>query len=199
MLTFLLRPNQAAECKDGSEYGIDPEDYDSAEAYEEGLTETKYDCVEECEDGIENENGFSVYDSEEKYNESEGNTEITLSFSMSCLAIDKLDAIKREDYPNERRYQAAHTLSNEFQVYSDEEPEKKEKEHCRFIVEDADHILAANDFSYNYGFLYAQAIKDHFKLPCSLPEEEETREMEFVEVMVKIARYDIPLSFEIWS
>lgn len=90
-------------------------------------------------------------------------------------------------------------MANEFHVHSDEKREKKEKERCRFIVEEADCILAANYFSYKYGFLYAQAIKDHFKLPCSLPEEEETREMEFVEIMVKIARYDISLSFEIWS
>ena len=90
-------------------------------------------------------------------------------------------------------------IKEQFHVYSDEKHEKKEKERCRFILEDADHILAANYFSYNYGFLYAQAIKDHFKLPCSLPEEEEAREMEFVEIMVKVARYDVPLSLEIWT
>ena len=66
-------------------------------------------------------------------------------------------------------------------------------------MENADNILAANYFSYNYGFLYAQAIKEHFELPCSLPEEEEAREMEFAEIMVKVARYDVPLSLEIWA
>lgn len=188
------------ECEDGIEYGIDPEDYDSQEEYEEALTEAKYSWRDECKDGTEYGIDPEDYDLEEEYVKSEENAGLTLSFSVSCPALDKLNAIKREDYPNERRYQAAYTLANEFHVYSDEEREKKEKERCRFIVEDVDRVLAANYFSYKYGFLYAQAIKDHFKLPCSLPEEEETREMEFAEIiMVKIARYDIPLSLEIWA
>ena len=187
------------ECEDGTEYGIDPEDYDSEEEYEEALMEAEYSCEDACEDDTEHGIDSDDYDSEEEYVESEENTGITLSFQVSCPALDKLNAIKREDYANERRYQAAYILANEFHTYSDEEHERKEKERCRFIVEDADHILAANYFSYKYGFLYAQAIKDHFKLPCSLPEEEETREMEFAEIMVKIARYDIPLSLEIWA
>lgn len=186
-------------CEAGDEYDVDPEDYDSEEEYEEALTEAKYSWRDECEDSTEDEIDSDDYDSDEEYDESEKNAGIALSFSVSCPALDKLNAIKREDYPNERRYQAAYTLANEFHTYSDEERERKEKERCWFIVEDADHILAANYFSYKYGFLYAQAIKDHFKLPCSLPEEEETREMEFAEIMVKIARYDIPLSLEIWS
>lgn len=187
------------ECEDGIEYGIDPEDYDSEEEYEEALTEEKYSCKDEGENGAEYGIDSDDSDLAEEYVGSEENAGITLSFSVSCPALDKLNAIKREDYPNERRYQAAYTLANEFHVYSDEEREKKEKERCRFIVEDADRVLAANYFSYKYGFLYAQAIKNHFRLPCSLPEEEETRKMEFAEIMVKIARYDIPLSLEIWS
>lgn len=187
------------ECEDGIEYGIDPEDYDSEEKYEEALTEAKYSCEDEGENGAEYGIDSDDSDLAEEYVESEENTGITLNFSVSCPALDKLNEIKREDYPNVRRYQATYTLANEFHVYSDEEREKKEKERCRFIVEDADRVLAANYFSYKYGFLYAQAVKDYFKLPCSLPEEEETREMEFAEIMVKIARYDIPLSLEIWS
>lgn len=57
----------------------------------------------------------------------EENTGITLSLSVSCPVLDKLDAIKREDYLNERRYQAAYALANEFHVCSDDEREKKEK------------------------------------------------------------------------
>lgn len=36
-------------------------------------------------------------------------------------------------------------------------------------------------------------------MPCSLPEEKETREMEFAEILIKITRYDIPLSLDIWA
>lgn len=36
-------------------------------------------------------------------------------------------------------------------------------------------------------------------MPCSLPDEDVTREMEFHEILIKIAWYDIQLSLEIWS
>jgi hypothetical protein len=32
-----------------------------------------------------------------------------------------------------------------------------------------------------------------------LPDEDETREMEFSQILCKIAKRDVPLSFEIWS
>lgn len=40
-------------------------------------------------------------------------------------------------------------------------------------------------------FIYEQAIKEHFTMPCSLPDEDVTREMEFHEILIKIAWYDI--------
>lgn len=157
-------------CEDGSEYGIDPEDYE---------TEEEYEAAENAED--------------------EENTGITLRFSVNCPALDRLDAIKREDYLNQRRFDAAHTLANEFRVYAYEERKQKEDARCRFILENADHILAANYLSNEDGFLYAQAIKEHFTLPCSLPDEDAAREMELHDILAKIARHSVPLSFEIWS
>ena len=35
-------------------------------------------------------------------------------------------------------------------------------------------------------------------MPCSLPDEDESREMELPQILCKIAKRDIPLSFEIW-
>ena len=122
-----------------------------------------------------------------------------MNISLECPALDKLDEIKEEDYPNKRRYNAAYTLANEFLIYSNDEYEKKEKACCRFILDNADAILAANYLSHDGGFLYAQAIKDNFSIPCSLPDEDETREMEFSQILCKIAKRDVPLSFEIWS
>lgn len=196
-------------CEDGSEYGIDSEDYETEEEYEEALTEEKYGWCDFCEDGSEYGIDPEDYETEEEYEaaileaaenaEDEENTGITLRLSVNCPALDKLDAIKREDYLNQRRFDAAHTLANEFRVYADEEHKQKEDARCRFILENADHILAANYLSNEDGFLYAQAIKEHFTLPCSLPDEDATREMEFPEILLKIAWYDIQLSFEIWS
>lgn len=193
-------------CEDGSEYGVDPDDYDSEEEYEEALTEAKYGWREECEKdseyGIEPED----YETEEEYEEALSEVEkcaektgITLNFSVNRPALDKLNAIKREDYPNQRRYDAAYTLANDFRTYVNVDDKQIEDARCRFILERADNILAANYLSNEDGFLYAQAVKDHFELPCSLPEEDAAREMEFSEIMIKIARYDITLSFEIWA
>lgn len=196
-------------CEDGSEYGVELEDYETEEEYEEALTEEKYGWRDFCEDGSEYGIDPEDYETEEEYEaaisevaenaEGEENTGITLSFSVNCPALDKLDAIKRKDYLNQRRYEAAYTLANEFRVYADEERKQKEDARCRFILENADHILAANYLSNEDGFLYAQAIKEHFTLPCSLPDEDATREMEFPEILLKIAWYDIQLSFETWS
>lgn len=227
-------------CEDGFEFGVDPEDYETEEEYNEALNEAKYgwrdncesvldtgvdpedfetedeyqDALEEertawrdtCEDGTDYGVEPTDYETEEEYEEaladaqeSKNNAGITLNISLECPALDKLDEIKEEDYPNKRRYNAAYTLANEFLIYSNDEYEKKEKACCRFILDNADAILAANYLSHDGGFLYAQAIKDNFSIPCSLPDEDETREMEFSQILCKIAKRDVPLSFEIWS
>ena len=165
-------------CEDGSEYDIDPEDYETEDEYNEALEEAK----EEVEaDGY---NGDSV--------------NIGLTLSVECPALDKLEAIKESDYPNKRRYNAAYALANEFICYTSEECEKREKSCCKFIVENADTILAANYCSHDYGFLYAQAVKDNFTLPISLPDEDETPEYSITQIITKIAKKDIDLALQVW-
>lgn len=56
-------------CEDGSEYGIDPDDFDTEEEYEEALTEAKYGWREECVDGLEYGVTPEDYETEEEYNE----------------------------------------------------------------------------------------------------------------------------------
>ncbi len=159
-------------CEDGTEYGIYPEDYETEEEYEEAFAEERERIC---------------------------NAEITIDFSVECPALDKLDKIREEDYLNKRRYNAVYTLANELVFYGDSEYEKKLKARCRFIIDNADTIPAADYLTHDGEFLYAQAIKDNFSLPCSLPDEDETREMYFPQIICKIAKRDIPLSFEVWS
>ena len=131
----------------------------------------------------------------------------TVSFDAGAPLADEPEVedalqdseIKEDDYPNRRRYNAAHTLADEFLVYISDEEARKEKACCRFILDYAETILAADYLTHEGRFLYAQAIKDNFSLPCSLPDEDETREMEPFQILCKIAKRDIPLSFEIWS
>ena len=119
--------------------------------------------------------------------------------SDKCSALDDLESIKETDYPNKRRYNAARTLANKYVFYLNAEYERKLKERCRFILDRADTVLAADYLSEDGKFLYSQAIKDNFKLPISLPDEDETREYAFWEAIRKIAKKDIPLSFEVWK
>ncbi len=193
-------------CEDGTEYGIYPEDYETEEEYEDALNEAKYGWRDNCEDGSEYGIEPDDYETEEEYEEALAeererisNAEITIDFSVECPALDKLDKIREEDYLNKRRYNAVYTLANELVFYGDSEYEKKLKARCRFIIDNADTIPAANYLTHDGEFLYAQAIKDNFSLPCSLPDEDETRKLEFYEVLCKIAKYDVPLSFEVWS
>lgn len=60
-------------------------------------------------------------------------------------------------------------------------------------------ITAANYLSHEGGFLYAQAVKDIFQLPVSLPDEDEYREYELPDTLCKIAKRNVALSFEVWE
>lgn len=191
-------------CEDGSDYGLIPEDYETEEEYSEALDEARNEWRDTCENGADVGIDPDDYDTEEEYEEAleeakAADNGITLSLSVECPALDKLEAIKEIDFPNKRRYNAAYTLANEFICYSSDEYEQKEKNCCKFIVDKADTVLAADYLSHEAGFLYSQAIKDNFKLPICLPDEDETREFEFYQAICKIAKKDIPLSFEVWS
>ena len=197
-------------CEDGSEYLIFPEEYETEEEYEEALHEAGYGWRDDCEGVFDTDVDPEDYETEEEYEEAlaeaqerDIRAEITFDVSVECPALDKLDAIREEDYPNKRRYNAAYTLANEFVIYCDDDSEKKEKACCRFILDHADDTLAANYLScggsYVNSFLYAQAIKDHFDLPCSLPDEDEKPQMEFYEILVKLAKRDIAFALKIWE
>ena len=192
--------------------GIFPEDYETEEEYLEAVKEAKYAWRNTCEDGSDVCIDPEDYETEDEYNDAleeardtyesdsnVGQTSIGLSFSVECPALDKLEAIKESDYPNKRRYNAAYTLANESLIYSNEEYKNQEKACCRFIVEEADKVIAANYLTHNNGFIYAQAVKDHFELPISLPDEDETSEYGIHEILSKIAKKDIDLSLKVWA
>ena len=199
-----------ATCEDGSDVFIDPEDYDTEDEYNEALEEARNAWRYTADDGSEYGLDPDDFESEDEYNEALEEAQvngsvvtstpaISLQFSVECPALDKLEKIKEENYPNKRRYNAAYTLANEFLCYSDKEVERRDKACCRFIIDNADNITAANYLSYEGGFLYAQAIKDNFQLPVSLPDEDEYREYELSDALCKIAKRNVALSFEVWE
>lgn len=101
--------------------------------------------------------------------------------------------ISEEDFINKRRYEAAYYLDN---FSCDDDLDTK---CCEFIIEKADKIVAANYLSYTSGFLYAQAVKENFELPISLPDEDLEREYPFYKVIVKIATRDKLLALQVWD
>lgn len=151
-------------CEDGSDYDIDPEDYETEEEYIEALDEAKYCWREDYEIDIDTGIDPEDYETEEEY----------------------LEAL--EDAQHDEEY------DEEYDSYDEDEATCR-----RFVQENADKIIAAKYYSQISGFLYAQAIKDNFKIPCSLPDEDEKREMAFREILAKIAKRDTQLSFEIWD
>lgn len=197
-------------CEDGSDFDLDPEDYETEEEYEEALREAQTAWRDTCEDGSEYGLDPEDYYTEEEYeealeeaqeNEYAGVTipQISLQFSVECPTLDKLEEIREENYPNKRRFNAAYALANEFLCYSNNDVEQRDKACCQFIIDNSDKITAANYLSHDGGFLYAQAIKDNFLLPVSLPDEDEYREYELSEALCKIAKRNISLSFEVWE
>ena len=56
-------------CEDGSEYGLDPEDFETEEEYEEALNEEKYGWRLTCEDGSEYGLDPKDFETEDEYEE----------------------------------------------------------------------------------------------------------------------------------
>lgn len=187
-------------CEDGTEFGVDPEDYETEEEYDDALYEAKYGWREGCLSYYETGVLPEAYETAKEYWEAlsdkcfsqcasdELDSEDGFEVSDECPDYDELDKIKQEDYPNKRRYNAACTLADMYMCYGGEEFERYEKSRCKFILKNADRILAADYLSNDGGFLYAQAIKDNFKLPCSLPDEDEKSEMWLPQILCKIAK-----------
>ena len=204
-------------CEDGSDFGIDPENYEFEWEYEEALNEAKYAWRETCADGSEFDISPDDFETEQEYNEAldeakyawretcadgsdfdifpdDFETEQEYNEALEQATNDAAE-LKESDFPNKRRYNAACVLADDSSYYNKHE----QQEICTFIIEKADTVLAANYLSHTDGFLYSQAVKDNFDLPISLPDEDEKREFEFYEIIKKLAKKDIPLSFEVWS
>lgn len=199
-----------ATCEDGFEYDIDPEDFDTEEEYMIALEEARAAWRENCEDGSDYGLNPEDYDTQEEYEDAleearaSGvaggiNIPITLTFSVDMPGMEALNAIKPTDYPNKRQYDAAYHLCDVEQgtaYIPDNSSKKAEIERCNFIL-DADTIAGKYLTVYD-GFLYAQAIKDHFVLPVKIEDEDEEPKTYFDDLFMEIAEEDVALALKIW-
>lgn len=159
-------------CDDGSDVGLDPYDFESEEEYEEALAEARVPAP----------------------------NPITLTINVEIPGMKALSAIKPADYPNKRKYYAAYHLCDAQQgtaYIPDDTTVEAEIERCRFIL-DSDTIAAKYLTVFN-GFLYAQAVKEHFALPVEIPDEDDTIETVWTDLMLEVAEEDPELAVEIWG
>lgn len=196
-------------CEDGSEYDLDPGDFETEDEYNEALEEAKYAWRDTCEDGSEYDLDPDDFETAEEYNEAlsaakeeseedeEEDSRPFVFFAPQQTVSDKDP--RPEDYPDVRRYRAACELADELRYGRNSDESRRKQACCRFILENADTLVAARYLDVQGGFLYAQAVKDHFTLPISLPDEETERELEFPLIIRKIAKRNIALSFEVWT
>lgn len=193
-------------CEDGSDVGVDPEDFDSEEEYEEALADARSMWRFTCEDGSDVGLDPYDYDTEDEYSDALAEArnvqpgQITLTINVEIPGMEALNAIRPEDYPNKRQYDAAYHLCDVKQgtaYISDDSSPEAEIERCQFILNS--NTVAAKYLTVYNGFLYAQAVKEHFSLPVDIPDEDDSIKTYFDDLMREVAEEDPKLAVEIWG
>ena len=224
-------------CEDGSEFGLDPEDYETEEEYEEALEEEKYGWRLTCEDGSEYGLDPEDYETEDEYNdalyeekcawredrtdgakyginpddyESEDEFEEALdrarkrekaeaqSAIVASCAVEA--AIGAPDLYGRLRQEAVERLEairEGFCIFAEQTKKQEEIDKCGFILHS--DAPAARYLSVGDGFLYWQAIREHFTLPIDLPDAEEEPDSSFSDIFLELAEEDPALAVKVWS
>lgn len=157
-----------------SSYKVDPYDYKMEEHEDEDkdiFQEEDNSWRDYCQDGSEYGIDPEDFETEEEYDEA------------ICEA--------REEMEEE-------TITLSFSICN-EEYERKERERAEFLRSGKEQFIPARYLTLEGDYLYAKAIKDHFTIPCALPDETVEREMEFVQILKKLARRDMELSLQVWD
>ena len=171
--------------EDGSEYDIDPEDYETLEEYECALEEARW---------LEGDTEDGAYDVTEEI-------DLPLSFSIevSYSRNEQLEEIKEEDYPNRRTYDAAYALweieHGDPYIPSGTTKEAEAARH-RFVLSQS--CVAARYLTMYDGFIFVQAIKDYFRLPIDVPDEDKEVKNYFPDFFMELAEEDVNLAIDIW-
>ena len=147
------------------------------------LSDDRYDSDDDYDD-------YDDYE-EDEYEEEDYNND---GFVLGGNYINDISGkINPDDYPNKRRYEAAWYL----ELVGDQE-EDPFVSRCHFILEHGDEIVAANYMTMTAGFIYAQAIKDHFELQVTLPDEDEFSEYLLEEIIDKIHQKNVRQALDAW-
>ena len=224
-------------CEDGSEFGLDPENYETEEEYEEALEEEKYGWRLTCEDGSEYGLDPEDYETEDEYNDA-------LYEEKCAWREDRTDGTKYglnpDDYESEDEFEEAldkarkrekaeaqianpasgaaeaaggapdlygrlrqeaverlKAIREGFYIFAERKKKQEEIDKCGFILHS--DAPAARYLSVDDGFLYWQAIREHFTLPIDLPDAEEEPDSDFSDIFLELAEEDPALAVKVWS
>lgn len=118
-------------CEDGFEFGIDPEDYETEEEYNEALEEAKYGWRNTVEDGLEFGIDPEDYETEEEYNdalyEAKDGWRDTVEDGLD-FGVDPEDYKTEEEY-NEALEEAINASVSAEETNADDEKEIKESDY----------------------------------------------------------------------
>jgi len=106
---------------------------------------------------------------------------------------------QRKDYPNERSYDAAvylDQLEKGMAYIGTDETAESMRELCEFILHG--EAVAAKYLTYNRYFLYAQAVKENFDLPITMPDEDTSPKTDLHDLLVELADEDAAFAAKIW-
>ena len=155
-----------------SSYKVDPYDYKMEEHEDKDIFQEEDNSWRDyCQDGSEYGIDPEDFETEEEYDEA------------ICEAQEEM-----ED----------ETITLSFSI-SNEEYERKERQRAEFLRSGKEQFIPARYLTLEGDYLYAKAIKDYFTIPCALPDETVEREIEFVQILKKLARRDMKLSLQVWD
>lgn len=156
------------DCEDGSEYDIDPYDYEYKSDYLEAIEYAEEQEDEELDEAIEWNDDYNVLDEKDYENKRKYNA------ALQLWIIDQ--------------YHRLHIYNEEIDLNF---------ERCEFIVNNSD-ILASNYLTHDGYFLYGQALKEHFNVPIAINDEDEYVANDINDIIVNIADIGAILAVDIW-
>lgn len=158
------------------EYGIDRKDFVTQYEYLEAIEEAKYDWRDKVEVDIEIGLDPCDYETEEEYLE----------------ALNTSGKVKYHGIAV-RKNQAKEKLNDYAQGYTC----GIDVQRCKFIINDKS--TAACYLTADGLYLYAQAIKEHFKLPFEIPDEIASVETRFDTLLRDLAEHNVTQALHIWE
>lgn len=190
-------------------YDVDPEDYETEAEYREALQKARYGWREKYDYGeyVWYDTKPKDYETEEEYLEAlkeEGNQEYGVKDSgdwddSEDEEMEDWDGSETEDEDADNE----DVLETETEDADDEDILEMDNEDAEDEEDDIPLHRRLPKKLQRYciddEILYCKAMREHFELPITLPPENKGSELLLYQALVKIARKDILLTFQVWK